>query len=135
MLNRAWFTELTEDKIGYVDKSVPIPFDIHAAEKQIIIQKGQTAAVNISITRNPDTRLFNNTLSFAASTSAVKSGVLLNATSNFSPDHVDLAKVNGTQVVTFELKDDGIQAGQHILALSVTDGAVIRTAYLDLLVK
>jgi streptogramin lyase len=134
--NRAWFTELTEDKIGYVDKSRPIPFNIQASEKeQIVIEKGQTARVDIKITRNPDVELFNNTLSFNVSSSVVTSGVLLNATANFSPNVIDLSRVNGTQAVTLELKDEGVQKGQYVLAISASDGAVIKTVYLELVVK
>jgi hypothetical protein len=133
--NRAWFTEWSEDKIGYVDKSKPIPFDIQASRKQIVIEKGQTARVNIEITKKPDVELFNNTLSFNVSSSVVMSGVLLNATANFSPNIIDLSKVNGTQAVTLELKDEGIQKGQYVLAVSASDGAVIKTVYLQLVVK
>jgi virginiamycin B lyase len=133
--NRSWFTEWSEDKIGYVDKSKPIPFDIQASQKQIVIEKGQAARINIEITKKPDVELFNNTLSFNVSSSVVMSGVLLNATANFSPDHIDLSKVNGTQPVTLELKDEGIQKGQYILAISASDGAAIRTVYLQLVVK
>jgi streptogramin lyase len=133
--NRSWFTEWSEDKIGYVDKSKPIPFDIQASQKQIVIEKGQAARINIEITKKPDVELFNNTLSFNVSSSVVMSGVLLNATANFSPDHIDMSKVNGTQPVTLELKDEGIQKGQYILAISASDGAAIRTVYLQLVVK
>jgi virginiamycin B lyase len=133
--NRVWFTEWSEDKIGYVDKSKLIPFDIQASEKQIVIEKGQTARVNIKITKNPNIELFNNTLSFNVSSSVVMSGVLLNATANFSPNVIDLSKVNGTQAVTLELKDEGIQKGQYILAVSASDEAVIKTVYLQLIVK
>jgi streptogramin lyase len=130
--SRAWFTELTEDKIGYVDRSVPLPFDIHASEKQIILEKGQKALIDLEITRNPEVKLFNNTLSFNVSSSAVTSGLLLNATAKFSQASIDLSKFNGIQSVTLELKDEGIQKGQHILAVSASDGAVTRTVYLDL---
>lgn len=133
--NKVWFTEFTEDKIGYVDRSLPIPFDIRAIDKQIVVEKGQTAQINIEITRNPDLGLFNNTLSLGVSSSAVISGALLNATASFSPSLIDLSKVNEIQTVTLELKDEGIQKGNHILAVSVSDGAVVRTVYVELVVK
>ena len=133
--NRAWFTEWSEDKIGYIDKSVSITFGIHTPDKQIILEKGQTANLSIEITRNPKVELFNKTLSFNASSSAVQSGVLLNATASFTPESIDLSKIIATQTVMFELKDQGIRQGQHILAVSATDGAVIRTVYLELVVK
>ena len=134
--NRAWFTEWTEDKIGYVDRSVPIPFDIRTPDKQqIVVEKGQTAEVNIEITRNPEVELFNDTLSFNASSSAVSSGFLLNATATFSPSLIDLSETSGTQTVSLELTDNGMQEGKHMLAVSATDGAVVRTVYVELEVK
>jgi hypothetical protein len=92
-------------------------------------------SINIEITRNPEVNLFNNTLSFHISSSANASGVLLNTTAKFSPASIDLSKVNRMQTAILELKDEGIRKGQHILAVSASDGAVIRTVYLDLIVK
>nr|MDP9016382.1 hypothetical protein [Thermoproteota archaeon] len=132
--NKVWFTELTEDKIGYVDRSVPIPFDIRTPTKQIVLEENQTAQIDIEVTRNPEVDLFNNTLSFNASSSTIISGVPINTTISFSPDQIDLSKMNGTQIVTVELKDEGMQKGQHILAVSSTDGAVVRTVYVELVV-
>lgn len=133
--NRVWFTEFTEDKIGYVDKSIPIPFDIRTSDKQIVLEDSQTAQIDIEVTRNPDVPVFNNTLSFNASSSAVISGVLLNATANFSPNSIDLSKVSGTRMVTLELMNKGITKGTHMLAVSATDGAVVRTVYVELEVR
>jgi virginiamycin B lyase len=133
--NKVWFTELTEDKIGYVDRSVPIPFDIRTPNKQIVLEKGQMAQIDIEVARNPEVHLFNNTLSFNASSSAIISGVLINATVSFSPGLIDLSKMNSTQIVTLELKDEGMQKGQHMLAVSATDGAVVRTVYVELVMK
>lgn len=133
--DKVWFTEFTEDKIGYVDKSVPIPFDIRALDRKIVVGEGETAQINLEVTRKPGVQLFNNTLSFGTSSSLVTSGVLLNATSSFSSDPIDLSKVNSTQTVTLELRNDGMPKGNHILAVSATDGAVIRTVYIDLGVK
>jgi streptogramin lyase len=134
-VNKVWFTELTEDKIGYIDRSVPIPFDLRTHNKQIVLEKGQTAQIDIEVTRNPGVRLFNNTLSFNASSSAIISGVPINTMISFSPAQIDLSKMNSTQIVTLKVKDEGMQKGQHILALSATDGAVIRTVYVELMVK
>lgn len=133
--DRIWFTEWSEDKIGYVDRSVPVPFDIRTRDKQIVVENGQSAQISIEIVRNPEAQLFNNTLSFNASSSAVISGVLLNATFSFSPSMIDLSKMNDTQIVTLELKDEGIQKGQHMLAINATDGAVIKTIYVGLEVR
>jgi virginiamycin B lyase len=135
--NRVWFTEWSEDKIGYVDKSVPIPFDIRTLDNEIVLEKNQTAQIEIEIiARNPDVELFNNSLSLNASSSAIISGVLLNASISFSPNSVDLSEMSGgTQAVTLELKNEGLPKGNHTLAVSATDGAVTRTVYVELTVR
>lgn len=133
--NRAWFTELTENKIGFVDKSVPMPFTVNTQEKQVLIEKGKSATVNLEVSRNPKVKLFNNMLTFNVSSSISSSGQLVNSTVRFSQEHVDLSKVNGTQLLRLELKDEGIQAGQYTLAVSGTDGVITKTAYFNLIAK
>lgn len=133
--NRARFTEFTEDKIGYVDKSVPIPFDIHVPDNQLVIEEDEVAQIDMMVTRRPGVSLFNNTLSFGISSSAITSGVLVNATATFSPSHVDLSGVDDMQAVTLELRNEGMIKGNHILAVSATDGAVTRTVYVELEVR
>lgn len=54
---------------------------------------------------------------------------------SFSPNLVDLSKVSGTQIVTLDLRNEGMPKGNHILAVSAADGAVIRTVYVDLVVR
>lgn len=131
--NKLWFTEFTEDKIGYVDRSVPVPFDIDTIENRVVLEEGQTAKINIKIVRKPGTALFNNTLSFNVSSSASTSGVLVNATTNFLPATVDLSAANSHDVV-LEVADQGLQKGPHMLAISATDGAVVRTVYLEMVI-
>lgn len=72
-------------------------------------------------------------LSFNAPT--IISGVPINTTISFSPGLIDLSKMNSTQIVTLELKDEGMQKGQHMLAVSATDGAIVKTVYVELMVK
>lgn len=49
--SKLWFTELTADKIGVIDRKVPIPFDISSSEKNVIVEKGETATIKIDITK------------------------------------------------------------------------------------
>lgn len=132
---RLWFTEFTEDKIGYVDRSVPLPFDLHASETTVTLEQGGSAKIDLEILRKTGVPLFNNTLSLSTSSSTTTSGVLANATAIFSPKIVDLSQVDRIQNVTLEIHDEGLQKGTYMLAISTTDGAVIRTVYVELVVK
>ncbi len=131
--NKLWFTEFTEDRIGYVDRSMPIPFDIRA-EDRVVLEEGRTASINIEITRKPGVKLFNNTLSFDVSTSATASGVLADATAGFVPESVDLSAADSHGVV-LEMADWKLPKGSHVLAISATDGAVVRTVYVEMVVR
>jgi virginiamycin B lyase len=132
--NILWFTEFTEDKIGFVDRSVPVPFDLRASEAKITIAQGGTATIDLEVLRKNGIPIFNNTLSFGVSSSTISSGVLVNATATFSPDKVDLSEFEESQNVTLELNDEGLEKGVHVLAISATDGAVTRTAYVEIMV-
>jgi streptogramin lyase len=131
--NKLWFTEFTEDRIGYVDRSVPVPFDIRADDR-LIIEEGQAARISIEVTRKPGVELFNNTLSFGVSSSVTVSGVLANATASFAPEYVDLSAADSQDVV-LEIADQGMPKELHMLAISATDGAVVRTVYLEMVVR
>lgn len=133
--NRLWFTEFTEDKIGYVNRSVPIPFDLRTPQTKVTLDQGGSAKINLEIVRKAGVPLFNETLSFNTSSSTITSGVLVNATAVFSPNMVDLSEVKGTQNATLELHDEGLGKGIHMLAISATDGAVGRTVYVELAVE
>ena len=46
---KIWFTEWVENNIGVVDTSIPLPFSIDIDTQSIILEKGQTANVMLSI--------------------------------------------------------------------------------------
>lgn len=135
--SKLWFTELTTNKIGVVDRKVPIPFDVSSLQQHIILEKGGTATIKIDISKvkGAESSIVNHTLSFGVSGTEVFSGKLMNVTTDFSPEKIDLGKLNDTQSVTLSLKDDWIQSGQYVLAVSANDGAVIRTVYMELEVR
>jgi streptogramin lyase len=133
-----WFTELTEDKIGVVDRSVPLPFDIHMPTKQLNLGEGKNEVnAEIEITRNDDVEIFNSTLYFNVSSTILPSGLLANATVSFSPNNIDLSEIgnDGVAHVTLTLNNNGLKADKYILAVSATDGSVIKSVYLDLIVE
>jgi len=47
---KIWFTEWVENNIGVVDTSIPLPFSIDIDTKEIILKKGETAEVDVTVT-------------------------------------------------------------------------------------
>jgi len=47
---KIWFTEWVENNIGVVDTSIPLPFSIDIDTKEIILKKGETAEVAVTVT-------------------------------------------------------------------------------------
>ena len=47
---KIWFTEWVENNIGVVDTSIPLPFSIDIDTKEIILKKGETADVAVTVT-------------------------------------------------------------------------------------
>ncbi|MGA9153177.1 MAG: hypothetical protein WBZ36_21575, partial [Candidatus Nitrosopolaris sp.] len=107
--NRTWFTEFNHDKIGVVDRSLVIPFDIDSAPNKIVItpnsgtKNNTLAKINIEITaRNPGNTSYlvnsinkngnkennHNLILLNASSSMTPRGRLANITANFSPTSI-----------------------------------------------
>lgn len=136
--DQMWFTELTEDKIGVVDRNVSLPFDINLLTKQVNLEKGKNEVnIELEISRNDNVNIFNNTLSFNVSSTIIPSGLLANATASFSPNSIDLSEIgnDGVAHVILTLNNNGLKAGNYVLAVSASDGSVIRSVYLDLIVN
>ena len=50
---KIWFTEWVENNIGVVDTSIPLPFSIDINTNQITLEKGETIAVTLQVTKIP----------------------------------------------------------------------------------
>ncbi|HYT41087.1 MAG TPA: hypothetical protein VEP90_01955, partial [Methylomirabilota bacterium] len=90
--NKVWFTEFNHDKIGVLDKSPPIPFDINSSATKITIlsssnkitQKNASpaaATLNVEVT----TKKSFNSSSFFNTTNANRTLIFLNSSSSMNP--------------------------------------------------
>lgn len=55
--NEIWFTEWSENNLGVVDTTIPLPFEIHLAEDKISLHPGEPYELNFTITANSDNAL------------------------------------------------------------------------------
>ncbi len=158
--NKVWFTEFNHDKIGVLDNSPPIPFDINSSASKITIlsspnntaQKNASPAaarLNVEVTTNKSfnsSSFINNTnhnptLIFLNTSSSMNPlGKFVNMTAKFYPTSIiDLNKERSekTQSNMILQRNDStpISPGNYTLGISATDGTVTKSIFRYLVVK
>ncbi|MGI0016082.1 MAG: hypothetical protein ACREBU_21895, partial [Nitrososphaera sp.] len=140
-----WFTEWSEDKIGVVNSTVPLPFTIMASNNEIKIPRGGSAdiAVSISARGNVGNNIINNNnnaataLILKTSGTETPSGRLFNITATFDPESVKVP-INSKMTTTTKLTiktDPSIKPGEYTITASATDGFVTKSVVIRLYIK
>lgn len=130
--NKLWFSQWNNDKIGMVDRSLPVPFDINSNTTKIILSGNNTAQQNATV----DVEIHGSKRVFLKASSSMKpNGEFEKISANFTKDSVDFSKDNHTALAKLELQNNGAKPGNYTLGISVTDGDVIKTIFLDLFVS
>jgi hypothetical protein len=149
--NKVWFTEFNHDKIGVLDRSLPIPFDIDSSASEITMlsspnnttQKNAphaAATLNVEVTTKSNTNN-NRTLIFLnASSSMNPLGKFVNMTAKFYPtSSIDLNKDRSEKAQSnMILQRNGstpISPGKYILGISATNGIITKSIFRYLFVK
>src|SRR6266487_4048226 len=158
--NKVWFTEFNHDKIGVLDRSPPVPFDINSSASKITIlssppnnaaQKNASsvaATLNVQVTNKKSlssSSFFNNTnakhnrtvIFLNASSSMNPLGKFVNMTAKFYPtSFVDLNKYrSGSNIILQRNDSTPITHGNYTLGISATDGTVTKSIFRYLFVK
>lgn len=135
--NRFWFSQWDNDKMGVVDRTESLPFDIHSDLTKVVLHgnnTGQNTVVKIEISKNnllqEDTG--HDIISLKASSSMQTDGGLSKITATFTPSSIDLSKIGGTISAQLILQNNGAKAGNYTLGVSATDGLVTKTIFFDL---
>ena len=135
--NRLWFVELYNDKIGMVDGSLAIPFDIHTQviKVKLSTKKQNTATIDFDITEKNESQLNkkNDVVSFGTSSSITYWGELANMTARFSDDSKELTTLKENSTVHLFLENySNVLPGNYTLGISATDGMVIKSIFMNL---
>ena len=161
-IKKVWFTEFNHDKIGVLDRSSPIPFDINSSANKITIlsssnntaQKNAspvaaTLKVEVTTKKSFNSSSFitntnnnnNRTLIFLnASSSMNPLGKFVNMTAKFYPTAIiDLNKNRSgkaqTNIILQRNDSTPISPGNYTLGISATDGTVTQSISKSLFVK
>lgn len=129
-----WFSEWNTDKIGVIDKSIPLPFDIILLENVSYQDHGESksAKISISIVKNQnllENTNLNNLLLNASSTLELNAG-LGNMTVTFSRNNLDLTETD--QELVDVLIQNITTKKSHTLSLSVTNGEITKSLFFEL---
>jgi hypothetical protein len=147
--NRVWFSEYNYDKIGIINRDIPVPFGIKSVQRNIIMSSSGPAqskptTINLEIISKPinsssgsiDTG--EDALSFKTSGSMTAFGSLKNITTEFSPTALNLSGLTENVPLQLQLrfeKGKQIVSGNYTIGVSATDGTVTRTNFVNLIVK
>ena len=137
--DKAWFSEWNADKIGVVNRDIPVPFEISSDTSDLVFdtKRGQKqATVDIQITKEPMPPNDNRHLLFLNTTSSMTpDGELENMTLSLSQSMIDLTKIGQSTSVKYTIYDKSVQAGNYTLGISASNGLVTKTIFLKLTVR
>jgi virginiamycin B lyase len=116
-----WFTEWSENKIGYVDTSIPLPFSITTTEKEITLKPGESKEIKFTIKAHIDS---SSPLSPISSSTLTPSGDLGTSFGIFSENSLNLKKDDSKELsFVFTLSND-VAIGNYILMLGAEDDII-----------
>jgi streptogramin lyase len=156
--NKVWFTEFNHDKIGVLDISPQIPFDINSSVGKITVpsssssisisnnkaQKPELATIKVQIISTKSAGNKNHSLVFLnASSSMNPFGKFVNMTAKFTPTSViNMTKIRDygnvtTRSVKLILQRDNntIPVDNYTLGISASDTKVTKSIFRNLTVK
>jgi len=137
--NLLWFSEWNTDKIGVVDKSIPIPFDLVPEKDGIVFlqnnnEKSDNAWITVNIIKNQsffEENVHNMIWLNASSTLELNAG-LGDIHVNFSTNNIDLTKINEKVKVDILLQNI-TETGNHTLSISATNGIITKSIFFNLI--
>lgn len=135
---KLWFSEWNTDKIAVVDRSIPVPFNIHSDVTKVVLSNhNDTARIHINVTKNDSIVIpsYNKIVSLKVSSSMEPAAGLVNMTAILSTDTIDLAEITEEATLQLTLQNHYAPSGNYVLAISATDGSVTKSIFLDLVVE
>lgn len=123
----AWFTELTGNRIGFVDGAYRPSFSVSTnASSGLSIRRGENATVAMDLTGTSSSPLSIKS-SISLLTSSAQGKITLR------PETGTAVSLNGSQTVAVDVGvGSGVAPGRYTLLLTATDGLVSRSAYVEL---
>lgn len=129
--DRVWFTEWTANVVGFANASYVPSFSIKpesANGTTLAVQRGAAARTGVEVSGSS-----SEPLSFRFSDSELPSGTPNDL--NFSASQPELSALNGSQLVTIAVSVSAeTPVGQYTALITVTNGLVSRSIYVEIVV-
>lgn len=119
-----WFTEWTENKIGYIKINNSLPVDVDIDNDKIILEGGDTVKIMVNVTSN-DTKAIDNVWEMK-DLATLKENGSLNGTGlegKFSEKLFNLS--GGTKIISYDLMvSDDVLPGNYTLMLGIGNNEI-----------
>lgn len=127
--DKLWFSLWTLDEIGYVNKSVPNPFDISVGKDKVLLSKSHNqSSIDVTVTRKPSP-VTNGTVYLNASSSMVSDASLQNMTAKFSRLVLHMAEKGSAITTRLVLTDRSLQSGNYTIGVYADNPLVSRSVF------
>jgi len=126
---KIWFTEWSENKIGFI-KNISLPFSVSSSYDTIVIKRGQTKEIPITIHANENTNL-----KLLSSSTFTSTGELNPSVGYYNENALSLEKGNQRQVsFILNISPDQVD-GNYVLMLGAEDDnvSVLKTIHVLIL--
>jgi virginiamycin B lyase len=117
--NQLWFSEWTENKLGMLNTSSPIPFKVNIDENIVQVDTGQTKEIPIIISSEKDVNV-----RMIASSTLTPTGGFGNSTASFSQDSIQLKPGEEKRVSLLITPSQDTRAGDYTMMIGVEDDRV-----------
>src|SRR5215204_6234011 len=114
-----WFTEWTENKIGYVDTSIPLPFSITTTENEITLSPGESKEIKFEINTHTDSSLHP-----LSSSTLTPSGNLGTSYGIFSENSITLKKDESKEISFVFTLSNEVAIGNYVMILGAEDDII-----------
>ncbi len=126
-----WFAEWNTDKLGRIDGHVQVPFSISADTSQVVLSPDASKAVAVNLKIDGTSPYSSNRVFLNASSSMVPAAGFGNLDVSLVPDTLDLSSSHQAQLL---LRNYSAPPGNYTLGISVSNGIVTKTIFLDLII-
>ncbi len=126
-----WFSEWNTDKLGRIDGHIRVPFSISADTNSVVLNPDASKAVTVNLKIDGSSPYSQNHVYLNASSSLAPAAGFGNVDALLTPDTLDLASGHSAQLV---LRNYSAPPGNYTLGVSVSNGIVTKTIFLDLTV-
>ncbi len=126
-----WFSEWNTNKIAKIDGNVQVPFSISADTNKVVLSSDASKDVSVNLKINGQSPYNKNRVFLNASSSMVSNAGFENIDVRLSPSTLDLSSSHDARLF---LRNYSAPPGNYTLGISISDGLVTKTIFLDLII-